>query len=458
MSLFDLFKDWRVFRSGANAGSQNNPHKPEDPKTRKRFNKRTDYADFAFSERPNPYLEAIIKEMVYNSAGGSGISITPMPTKANGDVDKKLQAQLAKLWDGYKDSLDSGGRYSWATINQLIARDLFAGGECFVVECKSPTFRNELGVAYMIKGYASVPFGDLDEYKDGIALDQFGRAYKYRFHDGLQSRHVSAKDVIHAANFVRSDDTRGFSAVAPACDLVVEIDNYDKDTSQLVSVSKRVWMWVISKKKPAFPDGFPVLHIEGSTADTDVKSFASNLTNTYSKDHRKNLMRAACASVGVGYGATTGEIDGSYSASRQEMVVAAQRDLARQNQLIDQAIRPIYERFVLHCLSRGLVRYTEGNIFAARYTAPKREHIDPLKDATATALKLATNQISLTEVIAARGEDFDVYITHLRDEMRKLQEAGLPPNGVKWEKFLEIQKYIENEVDRIEEEEKKLAA
>ena len=458
MSIFDLFKDWRAFRSGANAGGQNKNHPYEDPKKRKQFERRTDYADFAFSDKPNPYLEAIIKEMVYNSAGGSGVSVTPMPTNKDGTVNKGLQAQLAALWEEYKNNLDAGGRYSWATINQLIAKDLFAGGECFIVECASPTFRNALGTAYMIKGYAAVPFGDLDGYKDGLALDKFGRAVKYRFHDGFSHKHVAARDVIHAANFVRSDDTRGFSAVAAACDLVVEIDNYDKDTSQLVSAAKRMWVWVISKKAPAFPAGMPVTHVEGSTENTDVKSFASNLTNVYSKDHRKNLMRAACAAGGVGYGATTGEIDGSYSASRQEMVVAAQRDLARQNQLIDQAIKPIYERFVLRCMARGLVKYSEGNALNARYTAPRREHIDPLKDATATALKLATNQISLTEVISSRGEDFDVYITHLRDEMRKLSEAGLPPNGVKWDKFLEMQRVIDEEVKDIEEEERKQAA
>ena len=151
------------------------------------------------------------------------------------------------------------------------------------------------------------------------------------------------------------------------------------------------------------------------------------------------MHRSMCAAVGTGYGATSGEFEGSYSASRQEMIVAAQKDLARQTKIIDSAIKPIYESVILRCLNMGLItKYNGGDLLNARYVAPRREHIDPLKQAKAIALELATNQTTLADVLAAKGKDFDLHIIHLRDELQKLESAGLQPNGIEALKWLQL--------------------
>lgn len=428
----------RSFRGGQNGGTQNK-RSNRDAKIKPRFDKRTDYADFAFSEHQNPYLEAVIKEMISNSVGGNGISVTPQPLLADGKtIDKRLQKKLQKLWRENKDQLDAGGRHSWAMLNKMLARELFAGGEVFAIKCVSKNIRNALKWGIMIKDYGCCPFDSTKGYKDGVKTDALGRAQSYLFTNENGYKEIQASDLFHAACYYKSGDTRGYSQVAAACELAVEIDSYDKETSQLVQASKRMTFWCISENKPIFPEGVPVIHIKGDSSKVDVKSLSSNLTNTFSKEHRKNLFRSMCAAVGTGYGATSGEFDGSYSASRQEMIVAAQNDLDRQELIISQLIKPIYEEFVLECLKKGLIPYREGDVFNAKFVAPRREHIDPLKEAKAIATKLATNQISLSDVLAAQGKDFDTFIIHLRDEMVKLKEVGLQPNGIEALKWLEL--------------------
>ena len=433
--IFHGFK--RKFMGGDNGGYQNKKSE-KDYSKKIEFKKRSDYAAFAFRDHQNPYLEAVIKEMLSNSVGGNGIAITPQPRKADGSIDVAMQKELQKLWTENKDSLDAGGRHSWAAFNKMVARELFAGGEVFLVKFTSKGIANAVNFGFMIKDFGSVPFDTVGDYRDGIKCNFLGKALSYQFIDGSDYRYVEAKDLIHAACYYKSGDTRGFSQVAGACELAVEIDYYDKETSQLVAASKRMTYWCVSDSKPDFPAGLPLIHVKGDPSKVNIQALSSNLTNTFSKEHRKNLFRSMCAAVGTGFGATSGEFDGSYSASRQEMIVAAQNDLDRQTMIIDTAIKPVYEAFVLRCIENRLISYSEGDIFAAKYTAPRREHIDPLKEAKAISLKLATNQILLSDVLASQGKDFDLFIIHLKDELTKLEAAGLQPNGIEALKWLQL--------------------
>ena len=441
---FSLNGFYRYFKGGSNAGKQDVRDSNQGTKKKIEFKKRSDYADFCFSDVHNPYIEAVIKEVIANSVGGNGIQVTPQPLDDNGDVDVVLQKQLIKLWKDNKDHLDVGGRHKWAALNQIIARELFAGGEVFLIKCISTEIVNQVSFGVMVKGYQAVPFENKNGYLDGVKCNFFGKAESYLFANGDKPKAVTASNVIHAANYTRSDDTRGYSALAPACVKAVEVDDYDKDSSKLVSAAMRMVYFIVSKDKPEFPTGVPIVHIKGKKDEIDIKSLSSQLVNVYSKEHRKNLYRVMCASVGTGFGAVSGEFDGSYSASRQEVITAAQKDLARQCKVIDDAIKPLYEAFVLRCITSGLIKATTGNVFNARYVAPKRDHIDPLKQAKAVALELATNQTSLSDVLSSKGKDFDTYIIHLRDELRKLEEAGLQPNGIEALKYLEL-KILEDE-------------
>lgn len=448
MSMWMTFKGW--FTGGSNGGKQNKNNAAVDPDKPIKFNKRTDYADFACGYAKNPHVEAVIKEMLANSVGGAGISVTPQPLNDKGEIDKHLQAQLIKLWRDNKDKLDAGGRHSWAAMNQILAREFFAGGEVFLVKCISAEINNALKYGFMIKDYSALPFETYQEHKDGIRCTYLGKPISYMFSNNGKPKIVKAASVIHAANYVRCNDTRGYSQVAPACALAVELSQYDKDTSQLVKAAMRTAFVCVSKEEPQFPAGMPVIWIKGTKADTDFSTSQSQLVNSYSKDHRKNMHRSMCASVGTGYGAVSGEFDGSYSASRQEIITAAQKDLARQMQVINDIVKPLYEAFILRCMSLGLIKgYTSGDLFNARYVAPRREHIDPLKQAKTVALELATNQSTLADVLASKGKDFDTYIIHLKDELIKLKEAGLQPNGIEALKWLEINATLEDETDKV---------
>lgn len=435
---FSFLNPSNWFRGSSNAGKQNKPL--PDITTRPVFQKRTDYASFALSDMPNPYLEAVLNEMISNSVGGNGISITPQPITDDGKIDKNLQEQLKQLWRKNKNSLDAGGRHKWAELNALIAREVFGGGECFIIKWSSKNIKNSLNFGFMLKSYCAVPFFNTGSYRDGIDCDFYGQVKSYLFQNGTNYKPVKAKNVIHCANYIKCEDSRGFCAVAAACDLSVELDLYDKDASTLIEASTRMTYWVVSKDTPTFASkNVPIVHVKGLPTDVDIKSLSSQLTNTYSKEHRRNIHRSMCAAVGTGFGSVSGEFEGSYSASRQEMIVAAQKDLARQTKIINDAIQPIYEAFVLRCLTLGLLtEYRGGDLLNARYVAPHREHIDPLKQAKAVALELATNQTTLADVLASKGKDFDQHIIHLRDELEKLESAGLQPNGIEALKWLQL--------------------
>lgn len=438
ISWFGLIKS-KLFKGGANEGSQNDT-RPKSHSIIKeiKFEKRTDYADFVLAGNGNPYTTAVLKEIVSNVVGGAGINVAPTPLLDSGDVDTEMQQQLVKLWSEYKDKIDAGNRHSWSAFNRIIATELFGGGEAFIVRCDSKDIHNKLNRGYMVFGYNAVPFESKGEYKDGIKTNVFGKAQSYLFANGNKSKPLDAALVIHAASYVRAADTRGYSELAPACDLSVNISQYDKDTSKLVAASQRMAFSVISDTKPEYPAEIPVIWTKGNKTEVDVKALSSSLVDAFSKEHRDNMLYALCAACSTGFGAVTGKFNGSYSASRQEMILAAQRDLARQEQFIDSVVKPIYHDFIIKCMNKKLITYEAGNIFNARYVAPSKPHIDPLKAAKAVALELATNQTSLSEVLASKGKDFDSYIIHLKNELLKLKDAGLQPNGIEALKWLEL--------------------
>lgn len=65
-----------------------------------------------------------------------------------------------------------------------------------------------------------------------------------------------------------------------------------------------------------------------------------------------------------------------------------------------------------------------------KWTPPRREMIDPVKEISANAVALSTGQMTLTEIYAESGRDFKKAVQEMKDERALLESLGLKIEGL----------------------------
>jgi len=61
-----------------------------------------------------------------------------------------------------------------------------------------------------------------------------------------------------------------------------------------------------------------------------------------------------------------------------------------------------------------------------RWTWPRRNHVDPTKEAMGEAIGLKNMTLLLSDALAARGKDIETHVAAMKRELDLLNESGLP--------------------------------
>jgi len=94
--------------------------------------------------------------------------------------------------------------------------------------------------------------------------------------------------------------------------------------------------------------------------------------------------------------------------------------------LIPQLLIPIWKRFINVAFVAGEI--PELN-YGVRFTAPKFESVDPLKEAMAERVSLRIGASTWPEVVASHGQDPDAQLKEIVAWNKKFDDAGLILDG-----------------------------
>jgi len=145
---------------------------------------------------------------------------------------------------------------------------------------------------------------------------------------------------------------------------------------------------------------------------------------------RMIMLRDQCAGMpGAAYSVIGGDYANiNFSAGRLERLMYTEEWKLLQRNDIDVAERPIFEAWLEMSLITGaiplpLAKYNKFN--KPRFQGRRWDGVDPIKDATSAALRVANHISNLTIECADRGLDFDDVAIQRAEEKIVLNELGL---------------------------------
>lgn len=401
--------------------------------------------------RNNAYSAKAVSSLVANIVG-DGI----VPRAATGSAQDEAINALFHEWSR---QCDADGHLDFYGIQTLMCREMIERGEVLLRRRwrrASDGLRVPMQVQVLEADFldtsVTAPSKAGGEVKSGIEFDAIGRRRGYWMHAvhpgdshrltvGRTSKFVPASEVIHLFEKQRTQ-IRGVPWGTPAIPALRDLDNYEIAEARRKEMEACIVGVVIGDEENDFrattdprvgvgtvhdadglivermePGMFPVLR-----NGKDIKFNQPATTGGYPEYKRTELHKVA-AGFRLPYELLTGDLSGvNYSSIRAGLVEFKKVVTSAQWQLlIPVACEPMWRWFSEAAWGVGLVPAPE---IPVKWATPKWVSPDPLKDAAADLIATRMGSMTLAEVIASRGEDWqDVFKEHAA-VFKAIDEAG----------------------------------
>ncbi|MCK9494147.1 MAG: phage portal protein [Dehalococcoidia bacterium] len=392
--------------------------------------------------RNNAHARRAVEAIVSNTIGKG---ITPQFMRGD-DVAEDIGA-LAKRHLLTTDC-DADGRLTYAGLQSAAFAAMVEGGEVLV---RRRWRRASDGLAVPVQ-YQLLEPEYLDDTKDGpapnggriiqgVEYDANGRRrqyWLYREHPGAPRFHaisdaVPARDVAHLYRLDRPGQVRGIPWLSTV--MLTLADFADYQDAQLVR--QKMAACFVAFVTESFDGGLAPLGLDGEEdlidslepgmierlpPGTEV-SFGNPPSVEGYSEYTRETLRAAAAGMGISYEAMTGDLKGVNFSSGRMGHLEFQRNIDRWRSLIflPQFCSPL-ERWFLEAAAM-----TGANVegVEVRHVPPRREMVDPTKEARADKDEIRAGTKTLSQTIRERGRDPREHLTELAADMALLDELGL---------------------------------
>ena len=403
--------------------------------------------------RNNPYASKALSELVGNQIG-TGI----LPRANTGD--EKLNALIDEKFAEWAQNCDADGQLDFFGIQWQAARAVAESGEC-IVRFRQRRPGDGLDVPVQVQvleadylDHNKTLSLDTGSVIQGVQFDQIGRRSFYwlfgnhpgaltlmNWQAGFISKPVPADSVLHIYKKDRPGQVRGITWFAPVMLKMRDLDEYEDAELIRKKIEACFAAFIVS------PDGSMMNLTETSTdpvtdepteflepgvikrlkVGEDVRFGAPANSGGY-KDYRSTQLGAISAGLTIPYELLTGDMSVvNYSSFRGGMLgfrntIEAYRWLC----LVPQLILPMYKRFIQVAYIAGVI--PELN-YGVRFTAPKFESVDPLKDAMADKVAVRIGGLTWPEMVASHGQDPDSQLNEIIAWNKKFDDADVILDG-----------------------------
>jgi len=385
-------------------------------------------------------------DVIVNSVIGKGIYTQIMaPTN---DVDQKF----TKLFQDWAGSIrcDFDGVNNYYQMQRLVLRTVAESGECLIRK-RIPIEKTEIPLQLQIlepdyldtsrDGFKNNETGN--EVWQGIEIDAQGRRVAYWLftdHPGetsrslkssFQSVRVPKEDILHVYKMDRPGQLRGVSWFATVIVTLRDFDDYldaqllrqkiaacysvfiqDIETPELTAENQAK---LIGERLE--PGGIEILP-PGKTI-----SFANPPGVQNFQEYTSSVLRSISSGLGVTYEALTNDYSQVNFSSGRMGWLEFQRnvDAWRWLLLVPQFCKPGFQWFLE---SASLVGASAQGV-TAKWTAPRREMIDPVSEVNALNQAVRSGFVTLSEAIRQSGSDPEDHLNEIQSDNAKLDEKGI---------------------------------
>jgi len=391
----------------------------------------------------NSYAKGIVLTLA-NDCIGTGPRLQLL--SANAEANRRVEMAFAQ----WARAIDLAGKLR--TMRMAKSTD----GEAFAVLTANPMIDSPvmLDVQLVEADRVASPVmsmfsavGDID----GIILDAYGNPRTFsilRQHPSDLSYWLNAVDMVDADAVVhwfradRPSQHRGIPEITPALPLFAQLRRY---TLAVIAAAETAadFAAVLFTDSPAngeaqalepmdvvelekrmatvLPDGWRLGQIEAQQPTTTYAEFKREILNEIARCLNLPYNIAACNSSGYNY--ASGRLDHQtyYKSIRVEQAHLAEA-------VLDRILAAWLAEAEL--LSEFAYLRTGGDI-PHQWFFDGTEHVDPAKEATAQATRLASNTTTLAQEYARQGKDWDTELRQRAKEVALMKELGLtaPPQS-----------------------------
>jgi len=398
-----------------------------DVRTRLRKHSRYEIAN-------NSYAKGIILTLA-NDVIGSGPRLqmqTPNP-EVNAVIEREFTAWARR----------AGLASKLRTARMAKATD----GEAFILMYSNDDWPVTLDLRLVEADQIENPSFLATDYTEGIAFDDYGRPKSYcllKSHPGglaptSEYENVPAAYMVHWFRTDRPGQIRGVPEITSALPLFAHLRRY---TLAAVSAAEIAAEWTMFLRTNTPPGGdaseignddFSEVEIERNLLTTlpagwDVTQLrAEQPTTTYAM-FKEALLNEIARCLNMPYNIAAGNSSGyNYASGRLDHQTYYKALGVEQSECEDVVLDAIFGAW----LNEALLAFNLGTDSQAhQWFWDGHEHVDPAKEATAQAQRLASHTTTLAAEYAKLGLDYEAELRQAAKEADLMRELGLTSGGV----------------------------
>lgn len=402
----------------------------------------------------NDYAKNALRA-IENNVVGQGIRLQAQVTQNNGrnagKLNDKVNSAIESAWADWcrKDSCHTAGTLSFQDIERLLITSTAESGEVFV-----RIVRNKFGRSKIPFSLEIIEADLLDEQHNeilrngrevrfGIERDEWQRPIAYYFltkhpgdytFSGTADRgrvRVPAEDVIHLFRSSRPSQTRGFPWFAPAIIRMHHLAGFE-EAEVIKARAQASIMGFIKSENDGLADGtqdkqrvmnFDPGVIEHLLPGEDFTGFAPTSPGGQFEPFMRAMLRAVAAGIGVSYETLSRDYSQSnYSSSRLALLDDRDNWRTLQQWMIENFHQRVFDIWLDMAWASGaldLPNYAanEAVYKAVRFVPRGWSWVDPVKEVSAYKDAVRSGFMTVSDVVAQSGQDFDELMTQRKREV-----------------------------------------
>ena len=412
--------------------------------------------------RDSDFAKSALRALVNNVVGQGIKHQAQVRMIRGGRLDERLNSVIEHEWRkwGKAKNCHAGGTLSWNEVQRLCMRSMIETGEVFV------RFVNQRF------GDSRVPFGlevieaDLldDDYtgfeangnrvRMGVEINEWGRPVAYHFltyHPGdyqfsygnvakKRRVRVPAEEIIHLYSPERPGQTRGVTAFASAIMRLNNLRGYEEAEIIAARASSAMMGFVRTPDQELFEDGtfedqsvldFAPGSIRRLAPGEEMQFFSPQRPDDAFTPFVAQMLRAVASGVGCSYTQVSSDFSQSnYSSSRLELIETRAHYRGLQQYIIERLCQPVYEKWMEMAVMAGELRVSGFDMdpdryYESKWVAPAAQFVDPQKEAEAYKSLIRSGIMTLSQVIALHGGDFEETMRQRQHELATMDELGI---------------------------------
>jgi lambda family phage portal protein len=415
-----------------------------------------------YLEENHDLVNGILSTLVNNTIGPDGITVEPLPRKADGTVHREFADELIKLYDDWSKRPEVTGQHTRSSMERLLVRSMYRDGEVFVhhVMGRKRGLNHGTLVPYSVELLECdmVPINHPDNVESnvfhGVVKNEWGQPVKYRVykrHPGslkawdIETKMIPADQMLHAKLTNRIGQTRGVSAFAPVMMRLHDLKSYEEAERVAARMAACMGLYIKrgnpdlytpgeSEEEERFFEMAPGIIYDNLLPGEEIGDISPNRPSQLLQPFRDSMLKAASSGVNASYSTVAKDYSGTYSAQRQELSDSYVNYNTLQANFISQVCRPMWEQFLTVGVTTGVIKVPsevdQDSWMDAQFRGPVQPWIDPAKESSANLIQVRAGFKSISQVIRERGENPRKVFAEIKRERDELEELEIDLSSV----------------------------